>query len=562
MRGRRYHAVLWVPLLAGTALGDARFSTGDRAVDALQELLVSALEANRKSFAGATGRVEGFGAGDAYPQVWLRDSATLVPLARWHYSRDALASWIEEHLAHQQPDGSLYDWIAAGPASGFRQWAPHAQDVFKAGTTVISADKNTTEADQETSAIDAAWRVWRLSGDAAWLRKDVRGRRLLDRLHDAASFLMQRRLDRGTRLVANALTADWGDVSPVYADQRAIYADPRTPMVVGLYTNALLVRGADQLAELATASGDRVRGSYWRTRSATLRAAVASHLWQEPRGYFRMHVALPPRPGPGGGSYAWPLPERLQDDGGRFALGGNAMAVLAGLASEAQAGRIFAAAEARRNQGRLTSFGAVLLPPFPSGAFLHPAMREPWSYQNGGAWDWFAGRFVLAEFAAGHSRLARGHLAGIARRVQSAGGLFEWYTRDGIGRGSGRYAGSAAALGQAVIEGLFGVDLRDGRLELDLRLDRSGALRLHEPATNRSVDLRYRVEPQRLVLDVETNAIVGRIAVLLPRGKRVAEARIGEAPIAFTTEAVGDDVFAVVPGGKSPLRVELLLSLP
>jgi len=559
MRGRRYHAVLWVPLLAGTALGEARFSTGDPAVDALQQLLLPALEANRKSFAGATGRVEGFGAGDAYPQLWLRDSATLVPLARWHYSRDVLASWIEEHLAHQQPDGSLYDWIAAGPASGFRQWAPHAEDVFKAGTTVISADKNTTEADQETSAIDAAWRVWRLSGDAAWLRKDVRGRRLLDRLHDAAQFLVRRRLHRESGLVENALTADWGDVSPVYADQRAIYADPRTPMVLGLYTNALLVRGADQLADMAAAADDRVRASYWRTRSATLRAAVASHLWQEARGYFRMHVALPPRPGPGGGSYAWPLPERLQDDGGRFALGGNAMAVLAGLTTETQARRIFAAAEASRRQAGLTRLGAVLLPPFPSGVFLHPAMREPWSYQNGGAWDWFAGRFVLAEFAAGHSRLAREHLAGLARRVQSAGGLFEWYTRDGIGRGSGRYAGSAAALGQAVIEGLFGVDLYGDRLDLRLRLDRSGILHLDEPATNDAVDLRYRVAPRRLVLDIDTTASLGRIAMLLPTGTRVAEAHMSGARITVTTEVVGEDVFAVVPGGKSPLSVELHL---
>ncbi len=562
MRGRRYHALLWLSLVAGGALGEARYSTGDPALDALQERLLPALEANRKSFAGATGRVEAFGAGDAYPQVWLRDSATLVPLARWHYPREVLASWIEEHLAHQQADGSLHDWIAAGPAAGFQEWAPNAHDVFAAAGIVISADRNTTEADQETSAIDAAHHVWRLSGDSGWLGKEVRGRRLLDRLHDAARFLMQRRLDQGTRLVANALTADWGDVSPVYADQRAIYDDPRTPQVVGLYTNALAARATDQLAEMAAATGDAVRASYWRSRSATLRAAIARHLWQEQRGYFRVHVPLPPRPGPGGGSYAWPLPSALLDDGARFALGGHAMAVLAGLASEAQARRIFAAAEASRKQARLATLGAVLLPPFPKGAFLHPAMREPWSYQNGGAWDWFAGRFVLAEFEAGHSHLAREHLAGIAQRVRAAGGLYEWYARDGAGKGSGRYAGSAAALGQAVIEGLFGVDLRGGRLELDLRLDRSGAIRLQEPATNRSVDLRYKVEPQRLVLEVDTNAAVGRIAVLLARGKRVAEARIGGAPSAFTTEAVGDDVFAVVPSGKSPVRLELLLSLP
>ncbi len=311
MRGRRYHAALCLSLLAGAAFAEPRFKTGDAALDGLQGLLVPALEANRKSFVGATGRVEAFGAGDAYPQVWLRDSATLMPLARWHYPREAIASWIEEHLAHQQPDGSLHDWIAAGPAASFREWAPHAHEVFSAGATVISADKNTTEADQETSAIDAAWQVWRLTGDDAWLRKDVRGRPLVERLHDALQFLLRSRLDRGTGLVANALTADWGDVSPVYPDQRAIYADPRTPLVVGLYTNALAVRAAGQLAGMAAAGGDSVRAAYWRTRAFALRAGIQRHLWQDERGFFRMHVALPPRPGPDGGTYAWPLPEAL-----------------------------------------------------------------------------------------------------------------------------------------------------------------------------------------------------------------------------------------------------------
>ncbi|HET7294650.1 MAG TPA: hypothetical protein VFM88_19670 [Vicinamibacteria bacterium] len=559
MRGGRYHAALCLSLLSGLALAEPRFQTGDRATDALQELLAPALEANRKSLLGATGRVEAFGAGDAYPQIWLRDSATLVPLARWGYTRDVLASWIEEHLAHQQPDGSLHDWIAAGPAAGFREWAPRAREVFSSGATVICADKNTTEADQEASAIDAAWQVWRLTGDDPWLRKRVGGRRLFDRLHDALQFVVRSRQDRGTGLVANALTADWGDVSPVYGDQRAIYADARTPLVVGLYTNALAARAAGQLAEMATSVDDAVRSAYWRTRGAALRAAIQRHLWQEARGYFRMHLPLPPRPGPDGGAYAWPLAEALQDDGARFALGGNAIAILAGVADAAQSRRILAAAEASREAARLPSVGAVLLPPFPRGAFLHPALREPWSYQNGGAWDWFAGRLVLAEFLAGRSRLARAHLAAIAGRAQRAGGLFEWYTRDGAGQGSSRYAGSAAALGQAVVEGLFGVDLRHGRLDLRVRLDRSGAIRLREPATSSAIDLRCQVDPRRLVLELETNVAVGQAAILLPSGTRVAETRIGGSPGAFATEAVGEDVFAVVRGGQGPLRIDVLL---
>src|SRR5262245_12341245 len=168
MRGRTYHAALWLSLLACGALAEPRSRPGEPAIAALQAFLVQSLEANRKTFEGRTGRVDGFGAGDAYPQLWLRDSATLVPLARWHYPRAVLASWIEEHLAHQQPDGSLYDWIAAGPAAGFHAWAPNAREIFSRAKVVITADKNTTEADQEASAVDAVYDVWRLTGDDAW----------------------------------------------------------------------------------------------------------------------------------------------------------------------------------------------------------------------------------------------------------------------------------------------------------------------------------------------------------------------------------------------------------
>src|SRR4051812_45518363 len=37
------------------------------------------IAADRRRFSGATGPVEGFSAGTSYPQIWLRDSATVLP---------------------------------------------------------------------------------------------------------------------------------------------------------------------------------------------------------------------------------------------------------------------------------------------------------------------------------------------------------------------------------------------------------------------------------------------------------------------------------------------------
>src|SRR2546428_4603946 len=225
-RRRIVLAVVFVAWAAG-ARAEVSWRFVDPTLQALAARLAPTLEANRKELHGRTGPVRGFGAGAVYPQIWLRDSATLVPLSRFLYPRKYLDSWLVEHLAHQQDDGALRDWIAAGEPSAFRNDAPRVQAVYRAGPVVISADRNTTEADQETSAVEAAYQVFRITGDRAWLASAVAGRPLGDRLDAPPSFLLPQRLSRGVGLVANAFTRDRGDVGPVYAGQHALHlVDP------------------------------------------------------------------------------------------------------------------------------------------------------------------------------------------------------------------------------------------------------------------------------------------------------------------------------------------------
>ena len=262
---------------AVSARAEVSWRLADPTLQALAARLAPTLEANRKELHGRTGPVRGFGAGAVYPQIWLRDSATLIPLSRFLYSREYLDSWLVEHLAHQQEDGALRDWIAAGEPSAFRNDAPRVEAVHRAGPVVISADRNTTEADQETSAVEAAYQVFRITGDRAWLRSAVAGRPLVDRLDAALSFLLRRRFSRRFGLVTNAFTADWGDVSPVYADQRAIYLDDKTPVAVGLYTNVLFDRAARDLEALLAAAGRPTRARFWAAQARSVRAAIARH---------------------------------------------------------------------------------------------------------------------------------------------------------------------------------------------------------------------------------------------------------------------------------------------
>jgi len=528
--------------------GQTAYETGDPALDALQDLLRPTLEANRKEFAGRTGPVRGFGAGERYPQVWLRDSATLGPLVRYHYAAEYLTSWLEEHLANQAEDGGLDDWIAPGPASAFTEYAPQARELFRTGPVAFSADKNTVEADQESSAVLGVCQAFRATGDRTWLRKSIGGVAILDRANQALRFLLAKRFDARLGLVTSGYSADWGDVSPVHADQRAIYLDDRTPLVAGLYTNGLFVQAARCLGELHGTIGDADGARRWRDTAASVASAANRHLWQDARGFYRMHLAL--------------RAAGLPDDAPLFAMGGNATAVLSGIADGRQARRIFAVAEERRRRYAVSTIAGTLLPPYRAGLFAHPVMREPWSYQNGGQWDWFGARLVLAAFEQGDAERARRWLGALARKAASNGGLYEWHTRAGEGRGSRTYAGSAGALAAAVFEGLFGVGLSADALDLTVRLGTEpGRIHLYEPATDTFVSYRYQPSDRALVLEYDSNHRQrGRVAVRVPQGQRVLRMTSDGKPVPFRTRIVGRDAYVTADTSWGPHRLEVVLS--
>ncbi|MBN2371043.1 MAG: hypothetical protein JXO72_11210 [Vicinamibacteria bacterium] len=526
------------------------FRTGYADIDRLQFFFQPTLEANKKDFRGRSGKASGFGAGTTYPQIWLRDSATILPAARYFYDVEPLRSWIEEHLASQQSDGQLEDWIAAGPAAAFSEWAPRVKEIHRQGEIVLSADKNTTATDQEASAVLSAHRLFEITGDRAWLRRKILGRSVLDRCDKALEFVLRHRIDSETGMVTSALTADWGDVSPVYPDQRAIYMDDKTPRGVGLYTNAIVYKAARRLGDLWAAVGNSRRAAYWRERAEALQEHINAHLWQDGRGFYAMHLPVGAR-----------RAERLEDDADVFALGGHAVALLARVPDEKQAERVFHAEEERRRRFSLTMPGVTLLPPYKNGVFLHPALSRSWRYQNGGHWDWFAGRFVLAEFEWGRSERALKDLERLATAIIKSGAFHEWRSRDGAGHGSRHYAGGAAVMADAVFRGLFGVTLTADRLDLRVRLGiRDAAIYLRQPADQRFVAYRTDYDRINRVLRMRYESSLpgnGTLAILLPPDARVEAVRRDGEGYPFTLVTAGEDIFVSLSTDWRPHSIEI-----
>ncbi len=205
----------------------------------------------------------------------------------------------------------------------------------------------------------------------------------------------------------------------------------------------------------------------------------------------------------------------------------------------------------------------MLLPPFPAGFFEHPLQRAEWSYQNGGQWDWWAGRFLLAEFRSGHAEAAYRQLLAIARRVAQRGGLFEWYTRSGEGRGSPHYAGSVGALAGALYQGLFGIDSRAEGLALTVRLGpASGSVRVHEPALDRRLayDWSYDLGSRTGRLHVASNAPgTGALRFRIPGGTSPERALLDGRQVELTMETVGTDSYLTLTTGWATHDLEVRL---
>jgi hypothetical protein len=450
----------------------------------LQKLIRTTLENDEVEFQGKTGRIDGFTAGAGYPQIWLRDAATIIPASRFYYPESFLSSWLEEHLSLQKPDGGLEDWVDAQGR----------------------ADKNTVETDQEASAVQSAYQVFLLKG-TAWLEKLIAGETILDRLERSVSYVFENRFDREHGLITGAHTADWGDVDPEDPDQRAIYVDEKTRWTADIYDQSMGYEACRRLASMFGALGKTEKEDFWLKKAASLREAANRYLWQEEKGFYRVHIHLDP------------FPHDFDEDD-MFAMGGNAQAIIAGLADAEKSGRIIETALERQRTFQVSTVSGSLLPPYPAGFFLHPAVDEPYEYQNGGQWDWFGGRLILAMFENGFSAAAREKLIEVAAKNIRNGGFFEWDTKDGGGRGSEDYAGSAGSLARALYEGYFGFKLGEKNLDLEPKLGGDeGRARFLIPSSGLFASLDYRPfkSERKILFRYESNfAGRGKVRMLVP----------------------------------------------
>lgn len=375
---------------------------------------------------------DGFNAGSAYPEVWIRDLNTFIELHVDLFGADAAREALLNFLRLQAPDGDVPDgYVPAdkGHSGYFYRLSPLAPG--------LKAHKNTVETDQETSLVQAVRKFVDRTNSLRILEEKVGDLKVWQRLRNALEYLYRYRFCPAG-LIWGATTADWGDVQPEHAWGVAI--DENTHRAVDVYDNAMLAIAIRDYLELVKARPAEAK--VWEPRLKALEAAVRRHLWDARRNKFIPHLYL---------EEGSPFPPGF-DENAVYYHGGTIVAIEAGLLTREETLAACRTMAANMRAAKAASIGLTLHPPYPAGFFRNPAMAEPHSYQNGGDWTWFGARIVRPLLRLGLVEEAYAALKPMTDRAVRDGGYHEWHSLDNKPQGASGYKGAAGVVGAAVQE--------------------------------------------------------------------------------------------------------------
>ena len=395
--------------------------------------------------------ISGFSAGSIYlSQIWIRDSYTILTYSKYLYKEPFLSSWLFYMLDNIKNNGLIYDWF---DSSGH-------------------FDKNTVESDQESSLALAYFELLEIDRDRYINR--------LDDIERLLSNLWRLKRDKSSGLIVNAHTIDWGDVQYGATNWKdAVYFNNNSFKVVGIYTNAIFYSAIEKLLK-EYKKLDKKKYLKWKNIQNRLKIDINSYLWNKERGFYRIHKHV---------SYL----KHPFDEDNIFAMGGNSVALSTSLVDKNKIKSIINTALKREKLFNISTISGVLLPPYPRNYYKYHIVDDYFEYQNGGQWDWFGARLLKIMFLNNFEKVGLDELRKIAQKIVKNRTISEWNDTLGNHRGSSNYAGAGGVLGNAIVEGLFGIKLRDGKIYIDRvpKMNKKFLLNLYIPQNNLHIFYRY-----------------------------------------------------------------------
>jgi hypothetical protein len=372
----------------------------------------------------------GLNAGAGYKQVWIRDLNTFIEVSLEVNPRGALRDALLTFFKFQGPEGDIPDgYRALNPAQTEK---PYRLTPLAPGLTSY---KNTVEVDQETSLVQAVYKYVTVAGDRTILDEQIDGRSVRDRLGFAMQYLLTERFDKQHGLIWSATRADWGDVQP--ETNPGVLLDSHSHRALSIYDNAMLVVAINNYLELL--GPDAPDAPRWKKTCNLLKHNIRKFLWDSKNQKFIPHVYL-------AGS---PFPADFDENATTY-HGGTAVAIETGVLTPKEIAHTLEHMDADVRDAHAATIGLTMYPPYPLGYFTNPGMTKPYTYQNGGDWDWFGGRVVRDLIEVGDIADAYREIRPMIDRTVRVGGFYEWWTPDDQPRGSSGFRGSAGELGRDV----------------------------------------------------------------------------------------------------------------
>ena len=292
--------------------GKLVYQTDYPEIDKLQALVVNTLNSSATTFIDNGKPIFGFFAGSGYPQIFGRDSATAIQTARYLFPKIFFSSWIEDFYNNQEENGSMPDLISQN-----------------------GKDKASVETDQEANLVHSVYLYYKMTGNTSWLGKMVTGKKIIDRMDDSLMWVLLNRYNTKYGLITGAYTADWGDVQ--FEDIGTKISD-KTHWTCNIYDNSIFFQACNELSLMYLDFGENDKAVFWADIARSIKENANKYLWQQKKGYYKMHVQISPV-----------SLDFNEDD--MFPMGGNVVAIQSGLANSTQAEQIFEIAKEKKKAG-------------------------------------------------------------------------------------------------------------------------------------------------------------------------------------------------------------------
>jgi Amylo-alpha-1,6-glucosidase len=366
-------------------------------------------------------------AGTYYPQVWIRDLNTFIIVAFEANPHGEVRDSLLIFFKFQGPEGDIPDGYV--PFNPNEEGKPYRVTPLAPG---LQAHKNTIEVDQETSLVQAVYKYVTVTGDRTILDEQIDSRSVRDRLGSALQYLLHKRFDKQHGLIWSGTRADWGDNQP--ESPIGAWLDERTHRSLSVYDNAMMVLAINDYLRLLGPGAPEA--AQWAKTADELKRNTRKYLWDKKDQKYFPHVYL-------AGS---PFPADFNENAINY-HGGTAVAIEAGMLTPKEIVHSLERMDADVRDAHAATIGLTMYPAYPLGLFHNPQMTAPYTYQNGGDWDWFGGRMVQDLIDEGDIADAYREIHPMIDRVVRVGGFYEWWTPDNQPRGSAGFRGSAGVLG-------------------------------------------------------------------------------------------------------------------